>query len=293
LKRKSGIRFYTNDNEKGVVMKQKSIFSLILVPLSVVVILTSCKTQKSIVKAPVREQGPEFLVEQMNLNKFNFDWMEAKVNITFRDNKQESSISGQVRMKCDSIIWVTLSPALGIEASRLLLRQDSVKYINRLDKTFFTGEFSFLNQLLNTSIDFDMLQSFLIGNDFKFYDTTSFRASIDNSDYKLSTTSRRRTMKGVQTELDDKVVLVQNIWLDPETFKIKRMNVKEYGKDNKNLEAVFEYSKDDQGILKPSVIEYIITGEKNYYVKVEFERYRLEGPLSFPFTIPIKYERLY
>lgn len=261
--------------------------------LVLMVIFSSCKTQRSIVKAPLREMGPEYLVDQMNLHKFSFDWLETKVNINFKDQKQETSLSGQIRMRCDSVIWITLSPALGIEASRILLSQDSVKYINRIEKTFFTGEFDFLNKLLNTSIDFDMMQSLILGNDFKFYETASFRASVDNFEYKLSTTSRRKIKKDIQSEFDDKVVLVQNIWLEPETFKIKRMNVKEYGKDNKSLEAVFEYSSDEVGALKPSVVHYTITGDKNYYVRVEFQRYKSGEPMNFPFAIPAKYEKLH
>jgi hypothetical protein len=71
------------------------------------------------------------------------------------------------------------------------------------------------------------------------------------------------------------------------------MNIKEYGKDNKNLEAIFEYASDEDGILKPSVIRYTITGDKNYFVSVAFQRYKTGEPVNFPFTIPAKYERLY
>ena len=59
------------------------------------------------------------------------------LNVEYSEDKGKTSLKGQLRIQSDSLIWLTFSPALGIEAARVLLTNDSVKFINRLNKTYF------------------------------------------------------------------------------------------------------------------------------------------------------------
>ncbi len=102
-------------------------------------------------------------------------------------------------MQKDSVIWLSFSPALGLEVARLKITPDSIKFMNRLDRVYFEGDYQLLNNFLQTTIDFDILQSLLIGNDFTFYDNNSFRASIDALEYRLSTTSRTKLKTLIET----------------------------------------------------------------------------------------------
>jgi len=176
-------------------MKKPRLSFIILLSALVSLSLSSCKTGRSIVKAPVKEKDSDYLVGKMNEQEFDFTWMEARLNVSFILDKQQTDINGQIRIRKDSVIWLTLSPALGIEASRMLFSQDSIHYLNRLDKTFFQGEFGFLNELLKTNIDFDMLQAFITGNDFQLFETSSFRATVDGDQYKLLSTGRRKMIR--------------------------------------------------------------------------------------------------
>jgi hypothetical protein len=66
-------------------------------------------------------------------------------------------------MRRDSIIWVSASLA-GIEGVRAVLTRDSVRVINRLEKTYFSGGYDYLSKLLNVPVSFAQMQALLLGD---------------------------------------------------------------------------------------------------------------------------------
>jgi hypothetical protein len=251
-----------------------------------------CRTKRSIIKEPIKEYGEEFLLERLAESELRFDWLSAKLKIGYTKDKTTTDFKGQLRMRKDSVIWVSFSPALGIEVARLMITQDSIKYLNRLDKVYFKGDYDFVNRYLETEIDFDMLQAIIIGNDFQFYEKTTFKASYDNAEYKLSTTSRRKLKRFVEEVVDEKPVLIQNIWLHPENFKITSVDIKEYGKEHKKLEANYSHFIPLKSMLFPSHLIFDITSDNNINIGIEFSKTKIDEATSFPFTIPAKYDRI-
>ena len=260
--------------------------------LVVLVFLSSCKTPRSVIKEPLKEYGHDFLLERLDENELKFRCFSAKFNTAYRVDKKKIKFKGQTRIKKDSVIWISFSPALGIEMVRLMITSDSIFYINRMDKTYFTGDYDFVNQFLETRIDFDILQSFIIGNDFQFYETTNFRASVDSREYRLSTARRQKMKKHFKKQEDEKLVLIQNIWLDPQTFKISRVNIKEYGKEHKRLAARYGNFIELEEQLFPSHIIFDITAEKKISIDINYSKLTLDKPLNFPFSIPTNYKRI-
>ncbi|MCF8229200.1 MAG: DUF4292 domain-containing protein [Bacteroidales bacterium] len=251
----------------------------------------ACKTTRSVIKKPIKEEGPDYLFDKLKDNELEFNWFSAKINIDLVIDKKKTSFKGQIRIKKDSLIWVSFTPALGIEVARLMISEDSVKYINRLNNTYFLGDYQFLNNFLETSIDFDVLQSFIIGNDFQYYEIEKFRASIDAMEYRLSTAARQKLKKYVKKHEVPQVFL-QNIWLDPENFKITKVNIRELNQQNRKLEAFYQEFKDVEGQLFPSKMIFEISAGENILVDVNFSKIAVKDPLRFPFNIPGRYERI-
>lgn len=132
----------------------------------------------------------------------------------------------------------------------------------------------------------------MIGNDFQFYEKSKFRATIDNNQYKLSTSERRKLKKFVKQDESEAKAYYQEIWLNPETFKISKVNIKEITNDKK-LDAHYSKFKDHEGQLFPFDIIFEITAEEKITVELDYSRIRLDEAMSFPFTIPSKYDRIY
>lgn len=272
--------------------KLPAISKLIVFILVAGSLFSSCKSSRSVIKAPLKAQGEQFLLDKMALAETKYNFFNARVSISLvGENKSKTELKGQIRIKKDSIIWISLSPALGIEAARMVLTTDSIKFINRLDKTFFIGDYDFINQYFGTTIDYDMVQALITGNDLESYEDENFRASIDHMEYKLSATNRLKRRKFLRQK-DTPNVLVQSIWLDPESFKIVKINMKEYTDENKRLQAAYT----DFGLVNeqmvPFSVNFELQGGKKIDMKLLYNKLELNTEQSFPFKIPDNFVKI-
>ncbi len=267
--------------------KRKYIFLLLI---SIIAII-ACNPQKKIIKEPIKEKGADYLFDQLKKHEFKYDGLNIKFSADFEMEKKSNSFSGTLRIRKDSAIWMTVS-ALGLEAFRALITHDSIKMLNRLNNTYYAEGFLFLNKLLSTNMDFDMLQSLLTGNDFSLYQGDIFKASIENKQYKLSTVGRGKLKKYIANTEDSLRLLMQDIWLDPETFKISKVMLKEI-KENRKLEV--EYSEfqliDTMYIANKMKFDFSNLNQK---IKLDINLNKISrvNALEFPFTVSPKYTRI-
>lgn len=258
----------------------------------VILALSSCRSTRPLIKEPLKEQGPEYLYSRLKQSEFRFDRLSMKFTASYSDKKSSADLNGQIRIRKDSLIWITASPAMGLEMFRMVITTDSVKYLNRMNKDYFAGDYALVSRFLQIDVDFDMLQSILLGNDFQFYETNNFRASIDNLNYKLSTTGRRKIRKEAEAAKNDPVILLQNIWLDPSSYKIKKIDLKEYMKDNRKLTATYGDFQALNDQIYPSDIRFEIQAEEKSKVRVKYDKVATGEQMTYPFSIPPNYQRI-
>ena len=254
---------------------------------------TSCKSKKVILKKSIHEYGFDYLYAQLTKNQLKFNTLTARFNLSFEMDKKKTSLRGQLRIQNDSLIWISFSPALGIEAARVLLRNDSVFFINRLNKSYFTGQYSLIDSLLNTTIDYNMLQSMLVGNDLTQYDINKYKSSVDGGLYKINIRERRKIKRYLKSGEIATKVLVQQIWLDPDHFRIRRVDLKENGESiDNNLQVFYDDYVEIDGQLVPSKIYIDINSQKKIHIDLDFGKTELNQEVSFPFSIPEKYDKM-
>lgn len=266
----------------------------LLILVLFIVFLSSCGSTRTSMKGPLKEAGAHYLMEQLSDNELKFNWFSAKYSAEQIHNKKKTSFKGQIRIARDSLIWISISPALGIEMARLLVSTDTVKMLNRFEKNYFISDFGYIQEILNQALDFDMLQAFLTGNDFSFYEDGTFKATVDNDKYKLMTIGRHKLKKYVKENEAGNVIPIQNIWLNAETYKITKVMIKEIVDENRKFEAIYSGFQEIEGQLFPSHVTFDIESYDNKMtINVDFSRLVIDEPLSFPFKIPSKYERIY
>ncbi|HPE34004.1 MAG TPA: DUF4292 domain-containing protein [Bacteroidales bacterium] len=267
------------------------LYLLVLIPAFI--LLPGCKSNRSIIKAPIKEEGVEYLIRKLHDNEIKFNTFAGKFTIDYAIDRNRNDFKGQVRIVKDSLIWISFNQDLGIEIARFLISQDSVKFVDRFNKAYFSGDYQLVNNFLSANIDFGILQSLVLGNDFEYYEDDTFRASIDNRKYKLSTTGRNKLKKHVRTMDDNTRLLLQTIWLDPELFKITEIKLKELTRDSKKLTALYE---DFQNIDKqkfPYRVTFSVEADKPVSVLMKYVKVTLDEEVSMPFSIPDTYSRIY
>jgi hypothetical protein len=261
--------------------------------LTLAVIFTACTGSRKAVREPIKEEGAEFLTNKLKEHELKFQQFSARFNVVYQVNRKKTTVSGNLRINYDSIIWISITPALGIEAVRFMLTPDSIKYINRLSNTYLEKDFAYINQLLNKTLDYDMAQAFLIGNDFSLYESNSFKASIENQQYKLNTVDRRKIRRYVRRSEDDISIPIQSIWLDPDNFKISKVLLKEAERDSRKFLATYGGYEDVDGRLIPTDLDFKVeTEDKKVRIQISYSRIQLDQEQTYPFRIPESYTEI-
>lgn len=252
--------------------------------------ISACTGSRKAVREPIKEQGADFLTNKLKEHELKFQQFSAKFNVSYEIDHKTTNVSGNLRIDYDSIIWISITPALGIEAVRFMLTPDSIKYINRLSNTYFVHDFAYINQLLNKTLDYDMAQAFLIGNDFSLYESNSFKASVENQEYKLSTVDRRKLRRYVRHSEDDISIPIQSIWLDSESFKISKVLLKEAERDSRRFVATYGEFENIEGKLIPTSLDFKVeTDDKKIRIQISYSRIQLDQEQTYPFRIPENY----
>lgn len=296
--------------------------SLILV---LVVVAVGCDNSKRIAKGKKPDgKSPQYLMKRLSKNQLDFDWMTAKVGSTVQMGDKEYNFKSTVRVRRDSCIWVSMSPALGIEAARVLITLDSVKFINKLEKTYWVGSFDDLNQWLAADVDYFMLQEFLVGNAVAFDFEGKYKSSIDTTfQYLLTakgarklrkavdvngkkeerrkviesdttmgiTYNERKLEKALEKTAEDEQLLLR-YWLNPLSFQVERVVINDLA-HNGVLELQFsEYGEllEQQFPYQSSL--FLTNGNENLRVDLKYTKVKLNKPTKFPFRIQSKYEQI-
>jgi len=261
-------------------------------------VMVSCNPVRKIIKAPIKEHGVDYLFENLKKNEYKFDWISANFNADIEIDNKKNSFKGIIRIKKDSVIWISITPGMGIEVGRLMVTNDSVKLINRLNSTYFTGNFSHINKILNADIDFDMFQSLLTGNDFAYYENGvagKFKANIENQQYHLTTAERSKLRKYIKSTAEADRLFIQNILLSPDNFKITGLSIKEKKLKDDNRKLVVTY--DDFRQLDNQLFPYhlnvdVFDKDKDIKLSINFTKVVSNVPQSFPFNISNKYQKI-
>lgn len=126
-----------------------------------------------------KEQTPSAQAIDLLAKEVDYQWISTRIKaeIGSEDDQQKATIF-LVNRK-DSLIYINISK-FGIEGARAVITKDSVKYMNRLEMTYYVGDYSIFYKMFGVHLNFDMLQSLIIATDFKNFDNSLNIAEQDN-----------------------------------------------------------------------------------------------------------------
>lgn len=272
---------------------------------TLLVLSFSCKGPRKVTdttpvtSCQLKARGKDSLLVLLKKNQLNYQWMTAKMNASVIDaDSSEQTFTINLRARKDSAIWMIVTK-LGIEGARVLVTKDSVKFIDQLKNKYFKGDYAYINKMLQSELDFEMLQCVLIGNSVEFYEDERYRLNVDNQScqYQLSTIRKRKLRRVIQgnKEMKDPV---QGIWLKPDDYKIARILFFDFDPD-RTFEARFDkFETVDSTQRMPMLIRYDIKAEsdpkteKKVTINLEYSKVTLNKPQALPFNIPSGYEQI-
>ncbi len=215
-------------------------------------------------------------------NQFHFDWMKSKVKAHVSSRGKDKSINMNIRMRRDSIIWISVQGPLGMEMARALITSDSVKMIDRSKKKVFIKDIDFLQEKLSMPLQFSQLQALLSGNCiFCNSDKLAFR-----TDTFASKEEKQYVMKARQHPFNSV------LWIGRKQFSLQQMQL-QHLVVNQTLTVMYKEIRELQEQRFPYQQKYVVRNRKSNTLTLEFKDVQLEGPYAFPFSIPDKYEKVF
>ena len=219
---------------------------------------------------------------KVNIENVDFKYLTAKSKISFKSKDQDiDNANVSMRMRKDSILWlqIVVGP---IEVVRGIITRDSIQIIDRHNKAYYQYDFASLSQKFNFQLSFDLIQSILVGN-MPIPKKPGERFKKENEYFMLRQNEGKISLEN---------------YIGEQNRRLKKLLVTEQpGKNSLTL------NYEDFTQLNNYLFPYTSLIQLDYESKQDQQRYQTvfrikhqkvelsEKTLSFPFSIPAKYEK--
>lgn len=287
-------------------MTLRKIFICLSVFFILVSTLTSCSNEKRLADGkPLRSMDAVSVLKKAHQSALEWDWLGMKLDTDIKINDESESFTMSVRMQRDSAIWISLSPALGVEIARVLLSKDSVKLISKVpaNKFVFEGNYLQLENLLGVPFDFYTFQDLFSGTSLKLDPyNDKFISRVDGVNYELIAKFPRRVKKLIEgvsdrkaerliNKTEDSDFMIRRYWFDGLEFT-PVMDV--FNHISSGLELTVKRVGNEGGKkgYMPSETKITATGDGvDLDCTLTVKRSRVNKVYDMPFDPPANYER--
>jgi hypothetical protein len=271
-------------------------YSYILIFLCLLAV--SCKTRKAAQPAEtgdvklMKDRSVDELMAKLDSSAFKAEWMNAKASVTTRQDGKENSFTIHLRAHKDSVIWISVTPLLGIEAARVLITGDSIKVLDRIGSKYRVATMEYINHLLQMKVNFEIVQALLTGNFFAYKKNENKFNSVYLEDkyYILSSLTKHKLKRSLE-EKDPNKPVIQDCYIDT-NYRITRVEVEDQ-KIHKTLLTDYSDFHNTDGGLFPFKSVTSISAEKNFEITIEYNKVETGEVQEFPFSIPGSYEKVH
>jgi hypothetical protein len=125
--------------------------------------ITSCGVKKNVVKE-LESININDVVSQINSNKINSNWLYIKGKIKMISNNDKVTLGVSMKIRQDSLIWLSISAPIIGEINRVMLTPDSLYVINRTNSTWLIKPIKQLKNQFGVSLSYSDIQAFLSSN---------------------------------------------------------------------------------------------------------------------------------
>ena len=245
-----------------------------IVLIGVVLLASSCSKK---IAAPVATITPPKLT--LNIEEIDFEYFHGKARMIMRDANKEREVKANIRVRKDSVIWMTFS-VIGVQGGKALINKDSITIVSNLDKEYYVFDYAELSKRYNFEINYHVIQSAMLGN---------LIMPLKEAD-------------GIQKDPSFFILSQNNGTIDVQNFinaasmKIEKVELKESNTSNSfvinysNFQPVGNKTFPYNGTI--NLFYKTLSGLLNTTIIFEYNKAEVgTRELNFPFNIPKKYDR--
>jgi len=250
------------------------------IALIALVFLSACKSAKPAVaetgaKANNKMESGKIIDGHYAVPR-NFTTAYLKANVRYEDAKNTQNVSAEIRIKKDEIILVSVR-ILGITMAKALITPTEVKYYEKINGEYFEGNYAALTKFLGTDLDFQKVQNLLIGQ------------AMDD----LKGGTYETTAQGNLYQLESKGSTIRQFQFEPDHFWLRKQRIEQPAK-NRSVEILYpDYAQYGAAVLPKGLLIDAMQPKGKTNIQVEINAADVDQPLTFPYSVPNGYERIY
>lgn len=275
----------------------------------------SCTNMRRLERGkPIRSESASAILRKHLATNATPEWAALRLQVEADLNGDRNTFKVNARMRRDSAIWLSITPALGVEAARLLLTPDSVLFLSKVpgNRFAYTGNYAAFDGLLGTTLGFDMVQRIITGEGINLLDEESkYVSKVDGREHLLISKYKRRVRRlvGVKekeinpedslsveaspeiqervlSRSDDEDLLVKRYWFDGLGYQLTRTRFDDLY-NGRSVEIGHGGFEPEAGGWIPHRTELIIASPVwKQHITLEISRARYGKPYEMPFEIP-------
>ncbi len=263
------------------------------------IIVSSCRGTREMRSSKQEMQENRILIEQIKANTFRYKALDIKkLTCQIQIKGTDVKLSGTLSSQHNKFVDVNLNKFIPLAKAHLTPKEYSV--ISILQKGYYAGEYSSLEELLGTSVNYELLQAALTSSIGDLLDT-----KLNAKNTKVSTVNEQVVLQTIDdislpmpslgnqnARQNETLNLSLTILANAQSFLIN--TVKLVDETNK-IDIEIQYSDylgiEDQNF--PTSIKLMLANQgTRLEAKFKMNRISLSKKIDSSFKIPEKYEKL-
>ena len=163
-----------------------------------VALLSGCTNMRRLERGkPIRSESAGAILRKHVATLSKPEWSAMRMQVDTDINGESNAFKVNVRMRRDSAIWLSITPALGVEAARILLTADSVRFLSKVpgNRFGYAGDYTAFDSILGTEFTYDMVQHILMGEGINLFDEDSkYISKVDGREHLLISKYKRLSL---------------------------------------------------------------------------------------------------
>lgn len=207
-----------------------------------------------------------------------FKTMQGRLRGSYDDGEDSQSISVSIRMEKDKAIWLSAKLAGIIPLAKVMVTPKRVQFYEKINGSYFDGDFSLLSKWLGTELDFNKVQNLLIGQ--PIYE-------LNAKEYRLTS-----TQNGYQLASIEENPIAKSFLIDLLTFKTKAQQLVR-ASESQGVTITYGEFYDQENYRMPKNITIIANqSEGTTKINIDYRSLEFNEAVTFPFSIPSGYEEI-
>tara|TARA_B110000093_G_C12910763_1_gene384658 strand:- start:567 stop:1343 length:777 start_codon:yes stop_codon:yes gene_type:complete len=249
-------------------MKQMKNFTYSIV---LTLLFLGCKSTKIVQSSETLDSkmSVKQIVKNHNKLQSKFNTLQGRLKVEYIQGDRSETHTLTLRMENDKTIWVNAF----LNMVRVKITPDRVRFYNKLDNTYFDGDYALISEFLGADLQFKNLQNLLLGEAIFNLKPKEFTKTTHPNSYMLTPKQ--------PNALFDLLYLI-----NPTYFKLDAQQLSQSLEKNVLKIQYRSYQKVDGLVLPENMAITATNTNEQTTLNLNIKSVSLNQPLRFPFNIP-------